>query len=387
LSLAAFSTDGAEHLPYPRHLSGVRPHLLHVFPAFGIGGAQVRFAALVEALGDQFSHTVMALHGDDAAASLLAPGAPVAFSPPPTGRGMVGRLAAYAARLHQLSPDLLLTYNWGAMEVALANRGRAPHLHMEDGFGPDEAHRQLWRRVWTRRLALARSEVVVPSLTLQQIAVDVWRLPRQRVRYIPNGVVPRSSYATALEILAPDLPPELPRIVWAGALRPEKNLTRLLRAFAPLKDQAALVLIGDGAERPTVLEEAARLDIGRQVHMVGQRDDARDLIMQCDVLALSSDTEQMPIVVLEAMDAALPVAACDVGDVRHMVAPENRPFIGPPSVDSLRWALTRLAGDPGLRRRIGVANRVRSRQLFSRTRMVEAYRSLLVSRAAGAERS
>src|SRR5690606_34421165 len=200
-------------------------------------------------------------------------------------------------------------------------------LHFEDGFGPEEAERQLPRRVWTRRLALARSDVVVPSHTLRTLATKVWRLNGRRVRHIPNGVRPRRAFATTLAELGLALPSGRVRIAWVGALRPEKNPARLLRAFGSVKDDAVLLLIGDGPEREALEAEVSRLGLAESVRFLGARDDARDIIMQCDVLALSSDTEQMPLVVLEAMDAGLPVVSTDVGDVRRMVAEPNRPYV------------------------------------------------------------
>jgi glycosyltransferase involved in cell wall biosynthesis len=354
------------------------PHLVHVFPRFNTGGAQVRFATLVEGLGARFRHTVISLSGDYAAATLIAPGATVRYVQPPARSGsLISRLGAYRAQLAALKPDLLLTYNWGAIEVALANAvAGAPHLHLEDGFGPEEAQRQFLRRVWTRRAVLARSQVVVPSLTLWTVAAKTWGLARRNIHYIPNGVPPRHVQGTATLALELDLPADRPRIAWVGALRPEKNPTRLLRAFAPLKDQAVLLLIGDGPERAAVLQEAERLELGRSLRLLGHRPDARDLVMQCQVLAISSDTEQMPLVVLEAMDAALPIASFDVGDIRRMVAPENRPFVVPPSDMALAAALQSLLADPSLRAKVGQANRARLRCGYSSGAMIEAHGAL-----------
>jgi glycosyltransferase involved in cell wall biosynthesis len=352
--------------------------LLHVFPTFNVGGAQVRFAALAAGLGARFHHTVMALNGGYEAQALLSPDAPVRLDgAPPAAPDLARRLRDYRRLLDEFKPDLLLTYNWGAIELALANIvGRTPHLHIEDGFGPEETTHQLRRRVWTRRFALARSQVVVPSVTLQTIATQAWGLDPRRVHYIPNGIPPKLHPATLLEDLVPDLPAGAPRIVWAGALRPEKNPLRLLRAFAPLKDQAVLLIIGSGPEGPALQTEAARLGLGRRVRFLGRRADARDIIMQCHVLALSSDTEQMPLVVLEAMDAALPVVACDVGDIRRMVAPENRPFLTPPDDAALGRALAALVNEAGLRFVIGQANRRRQRAVYALPPMIEAYGAL-----------
>lgn len=352
--------------------------LLHVFPSFEIGGAQVRFAALVAQLGAGYVHTVISLSGRRGAAALLPTGAPVTFLDPPAAAGNpLQRLQGYRAALRRLSPDLLLTYNWGSMEFAWANRGFIPHLHMEDGFGPEEACRQFMRRVWGRRVGLAKSQLVVPSETLLEVALGCWRVPRPRVHHIPNAVPPQHGYATKLEDLGLRLAPGRPRIVWAGALRAEKNPLRLLQAFAPLRERASLVVIGDGPERAAVQAEAARLGLGDSVQLLGRRNDARDLIMQCDVLALSSDTEQMPLVVLEAMDAGLAVASVDVGDVRRMLATENRPYVTPLDPAALGRALAALVEQPATRRAVGEANRHRARSVYTPPRMVAAYEGLM----------
>jgi glycosyltransferase involved in cell wall biosynthesis len=354
-----------------------RPHIVHVFPGFGVGGSQVRLAAIVQGLGEQFSHTIVSLNGCFDAAPLLDPRLEVKFAPPLEAvRGPLARLALYRRRLAELKPDLLVTYNWGSMDFVLANIGRpTPHLHVEDGFGPEESKGQFRRRIWTRRLALSRSKVAAPSGTLQQIATRIWKLDARRVHWIPNGIAERDAWSTSLESLDLDLPPGLPIVAWVGALRAEKSPLRLLRAYGPVKDKAALLIVGSGPERASVEAEVERGGYAN-VRLLGYREDARDIIMQSDILALSSDTEQMPLAVLEAMDAGLAVVSTDVGDVRGMVAPINAPFVTS-SEEGLANALSTLVGDQALRRRIGQANRVKCRADYSLGGMVDAWRALL----------
>jgi L-malate glycosyltransferase len=349
--------------------------LLHVFPSFEIGGAQARFARIAVGLGEAFHHTVVSLSDRNEAAALLAPGAPVDLAQAPDDKGdLLRRLKRYRRFLSLHPHDALVTYNWGAIEFALANlvHGR-PHVHIEDGFGLDEANRQFRRRVWGRRLALIRSDVVVPSLTLSNIAREVWRVAPQRLHYIPNGIADWSPSPLRCE---EPLPRESVKILWAGAFRAEKNPLRLLRAFAAAPPQAVLVLIGDGPERDTVLAEASRLGLEGRYRFLGRRSDVRDVMRQCDLLALSSDTEQMPLVVLEAMDAGLPVASTDVGDVRRMVAAGNAPFVTGASDAELCASITALVSDPDLRRRVGAANRAKADAVYGEAEMLEAYRLL-----------
>ena len=357
--------------------------ILHVFPGFGVGGAQMRFVALAKGLGPDFSHTVMPLNGDTSAGKFLTPDDPVAFvEAPPASGSLMARLSRYRKALKERSPDLLVTYNWGSIEWALANDAlETPHIHIEDGFGPEESKRQFPRRVWTRRLALRRSTLIVPSFTLKDMALKVWHLNAQSIRYIPNGIEPLERFHTRLDQLDLNLPPGKALIVWAGALRREKNLSRLLCAFAPLKREATLLVIGEGPEMAAAQAEAESLSIGQSVRFLGRRQDVRDILMQCDILALSSDTEQMPLVVLEAMDAGLPVASTAVGDVKYMVCEENGPYIVQGSAQELGAAMGALVADETMRRTIGVANQRRLRQDYAAQDMVAAYRALFRERA------
>ena len=352
--------------------------ILHVFPGFGVGGAQMRFVALAKGLGRDFAHTVIALNGDRSAARFLASEDPVTLvDAPPVGGSLMARIARYRKALKEQAPDLLVTYNWGAIEWALANDTlQTPHIHIEDGFGPEESKRQFSRRIWMRRLALRRSTLVVPSLTLKEMALKVWHLQAASVRYIPNGIEPRANFQTRLKDLDLGLPPGKPMIAWAGALRREKNLPRLLRAFAPLKREASLLIIGEGPEMQAARAEADSLSLAQSARFLGRREDVRDILMQCDILALSSDTEQMPLVVLEAMDAGLPVASTAVGDVKYMVCEDNKPYIVQGSAPELGAAMRALVADSAVRRTIGVANQRRLRQDYTAQDMVAAYRAL-----------
>jgi glycosyltransferase involved in cell wall biosynthesis len=94
------------------------------------------------------------------------------------------------------------------------------------------------------------------------------------------------------------------------------------------------------------------------------------------VFALSSDTEQMPLSVLEAMAAGLPVAATDVGDVAAMLAEANRPFVVALDDAALARAMAALLDRPDLARAVGAANRARAAAEYDEATMVRGYEAL-----------
>ena len=353
------------------------PLVLHVFPSFAVGGAQVRCTAIANRFGGRFRHAVIALDGVTECSQRFAPGLDVTFPGIETDkRDPLGNLRRIRLLLGRLRPDVLVTSNWGSIEWALANLvPLARHIHTEDGFGPEERHVQLRRRVWTRRLALRRSVVVLPSRTLLRIASEIWRLDPRRLRYIPNGV-DLQRYASAPDQVRVR---GVPVIGIVAALRPEKNVGRLLRAMRRLEMPVRAIVVGDGGERAALQRLAAELGLAERVAFAGHVSDPQRLYAEFDLLALSSDTEQMPLSVLEAMAAGLPVAATDVGDVRTMLAEANRPFIVPAEDGALAAALRALLEDPALRRRVGRCNRCKAEEAYDQEAMFQAYAGLLAA--------
>jgi glycosyltransferase involved in cell wall biosynthesis len=159
-----------------------------------------------------------------------------------------------------------------------------------------------------------------------------------------------------------------------AGLRAVKNIPRLVRAVAPYRDRLQLVVVGEGPERGAILKEAAECGL-TDVHMAGFMDRPWRFMGLFDIFALSSDSEQFPISLVEAMAAGVPAASMDVGDIANMVAPENRPFVVRDEPE-LAKALAMLAEDADLRRRIGEANLLRAGRDYTESGMIEAYAAL-----------
>ena len=278
------------------------------------------------------------------------------------------------------------------MEWAIAHRllPIARHVHLESGFGKEEANAQLRRRVLCRRWALARcARIVVPSRRLEDLARRVWKLPAELVTYLPNGV-DVARFAAPPRDTIPGFTRRLgERVIGTVApLRPEKNVGRLLRVFAMLGDQppTRLVVAGDGVEREALERLAVRLGIADRVVFTGLVQ-PEETLGTFDIFALSSDTEQMPNALLEAMAASRAVAAADVGDVRSMVSEANRNFIVPRDEPAaFAAAIGRLLHDDATRARLGRSNRERAVAEFPEERMFAGYAAVFGAtriRAAG----
>lgn len=367
---------------------------LHLHSSFAAGGKELRAVRLMNAFGPGVGHDVVSAQpGAMGAAVVLDPVLDVGFPedfPSLQGRPAPARLWRIAQAMQGY--DLVLTYNWGAMDAVLAHRLYAgllqlpPLVHHEDGFNEDEAVRLKPSRNLFRRVALVgAAALVVPSRRLEGIARTAWRQPARRLRFIPNGI----DCGAFIDRPRPDVLPGAVKAEgdrWVGTLaglRPVKDLPRLVRAFAVLSDPWKLVILGEGPERGAIAAEAERLGVGDRVYLPGFVPDPSRAVGLFDIFALSSKSEQFPISVVEAMAAGLPVAAPAVGDVAGMVAVENAPFVvgageeaGAGNQDPLATALAVLARDPALRARVGAANRAKAQADYDEGAMIAAYRAV-----------
>ena len=363
--------------------------ILHLHSSFNLGSQESRTVRLMNHFGDQAEHTVLSAV-DDAfgAAEAIDRRVKVTFpkdaAPSLKGRPAIGRyrqLAQYMKKFH-----LVLTYNWGAIDAVMAHTlftrsmNLPPLIHHEDGFNDDEIDRLKKRRNWFRTIALQRSNaLVVPSKTLEHIARTIWHQPLDKICRFPNGIDTDHFNRRPQRGSFPGFQKRNGEIVVGtiAGLRTIKNLPRLVRAVAAAGPNVRLAIVGDGPERGAIMAEAERRGIADRVMMPGFLRDPARYIRLFDIFALSSDSEQYPISLLEAMTSALPIVSTDVGDVKNIVTRENRPFIVPRTDEaSLAHAIRELANDAGLREKLGSANRSLACALYDEETMFARYRQL-----------
>ena len=367
-------------------------NILHLHSSFDLGGKEARAVRLMNAFGDRAKHVIVSgVEGAYGARDAIAKGIryEIAQNPPPlTGKPSVARYEAIAKFMARF--DLVLTYNWGAIDGVMARRvfskNMPPVIHHEDGFNSDEAFRLNRVRNMYRRIALSAAHgLVVPSHALESIAYHVWKQPKARLHRISNGI-DVAAYGRKPDPRAIPGFKRLPGHVVVGTLaglRPVKDIPMLVRAVGGMKTKAQLVIVGEGPDREAIEDTIANMGMEKQVLLAGFLPDPHKYMGLFDIFALSSKSEQQPIAVMEAMAAGLAVASTPVGDVAKMVDPENVATISKDwNPVHLRDRIEVLAAHPDARRTVGKANQMRARALFDDQAMIASY-AKLYSEAAG----
>jgi L-malate glycosyltransferase len=174
---------------------------------------------------------------------------------------------------------------------------------------------------------------------------------------------------------------EGPIIGSIARLNPEKDHTSLLRAFAILRrrySRARLVLAGAGPERERLERLAASLGIDGSVEFLGHVDDVRPVHARLDVYVQSSHVEGMPVAVLEALAAGIPVVAARVGGNEEAVVDGVGGVLVPPRhPEAIAEAVSRIVDQPALAREMAAAGRRHVEQVFGAAAMVEATDALM----------
>jgi glycosyltransferase involved in cell wall biosynthesis len=249
--------------------------------------------------------------------------------------------------------------------LALAGRVRGARVVMHAHGGNIET----WLTTrWTKllmRVAMLPASHVVAVWSAGERTLDQ-ALGPGRVTLIANGVDTERFVPAEVDHHAP------PRILYVGLLTPRKGVLDLIEASRMLRDQGIeheLLLVGG---TPDEGPEAAApvLAAGEGVaRMLGTRppEEMPAAYADADVFCLPSWWEAMPLSVLEAMSAGLPVVASDVGDLPRLVTPECGVVVPAKDPHRLADALRALLVDPELRRQQGEASRKRAIEAFSST--------------------
>ncbi len=289
---------------------------------------------------------------------------------------------------HQYGP-----FSYGAMARSLG-RLSVPLLFTEHGrHFPDVTSRK--RRLANRWLLRPSDRVIGVGNAVREALIKNEGFASQRVGVIYNGIpldrfgagssVDRDRIRHELGISADSF--VLAQVARLDYLKDHATALRMIRRVADRLPGAQLLLVGEGPERTQVESLIAQLGLANQVRLLGQRSDVPCILQASDVVILTSISEGIPLTLIEAMAAELPVVATDVGGVNEVVVHGKTGLLAGTGDDSaLAQHVIELAGDRHARERMGRLGQARARALFSESRMhsgyVELFESLCATRAA-----
>lgn len=349
-----------------------------------LGGAQAHVAALARAFAAQ-GDQVLVLHGGaGAAAPLLA------------GPGVVVR--SVPALLRQVAPAADLRAVWALRSAIRAFRPDVVHAHSTKAiFYAGAAARSLgvpsiatahgWVALLTPpfspaarpavaaafRIGMAASEYVVCLSDHDLRVARDSRVAPGRLVHVPIGIADCAAQAR----------PEAagPRLVTVARHYPQKDATTLVRALDALRTLPwELDWFGGGPELERTRRQLTALGLQDRVRLRGDDPSVPGVLAESAVFVLATHAEGLPIAILEAMRAGLPIVASDVGAVGEAISGVGT-LVPPASPAALADALRTLLLDPALRVERGAAARARYAAHYREEPMLDALRQVYRSAA------
>ncbi len=227
------------------------------------------------------------------------------------------------------------------------------------------------------KVASAATRVIVPSEYLKKVVV-AWGIPEEKISVIYNAVS-IEDIGSVPEAVAGLVHPT---VVTVGRLVPWKGIPGLIDAVVAARASVptlSLVIVGDGPARAE-LETYAKARLVNGYTFTGQlsHEDTLAVMQAADIFALNTAYEGFSHVLLEASMLGMPILTTPSGGNVELLENETTGLLVPvDSVEAMAQALTRLAGEPELRERLGRAAKSRAETLFGSGTLREKLTTLL----------
>ncbi len=215
---------------------------------------------------------------------------------------------------------------------------------------------------------------VAVSCKVKEKISEYFKIPLLKIQCIYNGVDTKTFYPTVRHYCSKAV-----SFISVGSLTPVKNHRLLIDAFASAAQKCSdirLTILGEGELKEELLTQIDAYGLSGIINIPGVAADVSVLLNCADIYVMSSDTEGLPLSVLEAMAAGLPIVATEAGGIADIVSHRENGFISPiGDAEALSAAMVRLALDADLRRSMGEAAR-RKALCFDYSYCVKRYQEL-----------
>jgi len=261
--------------------------------------------------------------------------------------GMLSRLVAWRHRL----PSIYTVHGWGWRGLSPFNAGLVQLVEKTLKWIP-------------------KSRFIFVSQSVADEAMEILHIAQWQGQVIHNGVPDMQMHVGATTFKDQH---RSPTILMAARVSSAKDHASLITAFEGLNYDASLILCGSGTDSRQFLNQVRHWAPTRysQIQCLGERSDMAAILARSDVFALTSHFEALPLSIIEAMSASLPVVATNVGGVSELITHGINGYLVKPMATSEIMASMKQLLEPEHRREMGTKGRMRYEQEFTVPRMCE----------------
>lgn len=367
-------------------------HIAHIINALQVGGAEKLIVTLAHVMAQRnIPLTVITLRHDIPAvkAEVEAAGAKVInfYGYKQANPVRFWRLLRFVKQeqFNVLHTHLTLANNLGGMVGRLLSVPVVTTLHniaMQSQTHPVNGRIESWLLQHNAAQVIAVGENIAEA--------HHNRLAPKPITVIPNAVASPPPLAPEERIRLRGLLMDNPAgflLIAVNRLEPQKGLPDLLQAFAQLltiHPQARLIIAGKGSQEAALRTQITQMGLDGKATLLGVRHDVPALLAASDIFVSASHWEGLPVAVLEAMAAGLPVVATAVGELPRVITTDSGLLVPAKKPDQLALAIDLLVSNPLQRANLGRAAQARAAQLYGAEawldRLLEVYAAVAKQR-------
>jgi sugar transferase (PEP-CTERM/EpsH1 system associated) len=368
------------------------PLIVHIIYRLGVGGLENGLVNIINRLPvEAYRHAIICLtDSTDFAERLQRKDVAIYEIHKRAGQDWLSFFKIYQL-LKQLQPSIVHTRNLAAIEYQLCAwlAGVSYRVHGEHGWDVFDPEGHNVKYQWLRRIMGLLIHRFVPlSRHLESYLSSKAGIPVSKITRICNGVDTRIFYPSGddRQLTAGCTIDLSGKIVFGtvGRMHGVKDQITLVKAFldaakqsSSFRDQARLILIGDGPLREPALELLSQHGLAENAWLPGERSDIGEILRTLDVFVLPSQAEGISNTLLEAMASGLPVIATRVGGNPELVLEgETGLLVDKENPQQLAEAMLGLFKDLDLRQRFAKAGLNRVLEEFTIDGMVTRYQRL-----------
>lgn len=271
--------------------------------------------------------------------------------------------------INDFKSDIIHCHSSGAAAFGrLAIRGRVPTIYTAHGWGFNVGvpwPQKIIAILVEKFLASYANKIICVSKFVKNLAIRYHIATDSKFTIIYNGVEDLKLFTDSSEKI---------RIVFIGRLSEPKQPLMLLEAFEKLSDntknKCEIIIIGDGPKRVTLVDFIEKHHLSGVNFFGGlTREETLKILATSDIFVMISKWEGLPITILEAMSAGLPIIASDVGGINEAITDDCGMLVRVGDIAGLLSALENLINNKTLRRQLGEIAAIRAREKFSLDKM------------------
>ncbi len=297
--------------------------------------------------------------------------------------GVPAAAKALKDAVEKFKPDIIEMHTPTVAWVAAWAELKIPYLHVLQGYGAivREGSFKDWAVRTGDRFAenQLNADFIVSAAPMAEVAAKHFAVASSRFVCVPNGI----------DVLAfhPPQKPLLPApvIMMLGTLAPHKGQAFAIPAMTALLEQvpgAKLMIVGDGPDRLRLEALVKEAGLDGKIEILGRRKDAFELMSASHIFWHLSESEGLPMVILEAMASGLPVVGFDVRGTRDAVANGETGRLLPfKDTDGVAQATAAVLKDPASYQAMALKARRRAETNFSLEAMVAGHEKALAAAA------